>query len=1683
MKPSKLGRRSHAALLAFLGLLGLCSMLSSSWAASTTVVISQVYGGGGNAGANYKNDFIELHNISNSPVVVTGWSVQYGAATGTTWQVTPLGAGAISIPAGGYWLVQEAAGAAGTTNLPTPDTTGSINMSGTAGKVALVSNTTALSGNATTGSGIVDFVGFGTTANAFEGAGPTPAPSNTAAVARGNNGSTDTDNNNSDFAAGAPTPRNSGTTPYIPPTSPTQVLVETAADGSGAVVPSQSLASGVSITVYAVGRNASNAYSANLAATWSLTNVTGGVVSGDLVPAGDNKSATFTAHGVGTAVIHAVVSGLTSVDSGTISTQAAQMNPSGTGVATPSSVAAGNNTVLSVNVVPGTAGATGIVVTADLTSIGGSAAQTFTNTSGTLYTYQATIPANLAGGSKSIPVTIVDSASNTGSTTISLNVLGAITVLHMNDMHARITPHYWEIPSHDSSIAPQFELVGGAPCFASKMIELKTSYPDALVLDAGDISEGNPLGDMNGNGAMVQFYQALDTKLKSLGGRGIDAMVVGNHDVRFKSYIDNLKNQTNFPVISINICAKGTQTPYFQPYVTVTVNGVKIGILGYTTGSTQVGPDLASTLDLVPCDWNGTASGTIHVATYVNQLRNVQHCDLVFLLTHAGHTELCAGTPPIIADTADAKVPEVAVTGHWHTYCDTVWQPSILNYKTTFTESGSYVHYLGELHVKGDGTYVSCTQHPIRNSEIAPDPDITNLITSLETQYAATNPQYGLNQVIGYSAQDLVLDKRMKWWTGDEYPWDGDNTAGQWICDGAQWKAAQLFGQCDLSIESGGGVRSDIPRGPVTYSQIYETYPWNDDVIYMVKMTGQQIYDYFLGHNCDVAFSKGWFVTVHNGAPALITYNGQAIGLSTVYNVAISNYMYANDTVPFTDPAPHTSSYLQRTALIEYTAQFPATNPLQIGGPRYSFDTEFSGGYYAVVTMMNDADSQTQFDDAFIRLLSATPETMLRYGGIDVPSDLVNADGTINRANRLSEEQMYRSFLGFKTGALKPGDIILTYGKASSFGGNPEFVDQEGVYGNGQEFNIVGHDASLSQPNYAPSIASFWDDMHTNRYVKFFAKKTGASSVTDQNGMTISVSDVTAYSAKSLPGSTGDLLQLTGVPTSEHFGLRFRCDSAVLASSVGVTSFAPNSSVNAVSPSAQTGAPLVLTATATASSVGANVVNLSSVGDSQISLGSPNANSGTKTFLFVQSSSTDSFKDERSWLKFDLSSIPVGTSITTARLHLYCWKAVGASLPVAVYGGSDDSWTETGITWNTQPGFGSALDTQTLATGATNTSYVWDVTSFVQSKRSGDNLASLVVKAVTEGAPDPTAPSYAFESRDYTSNTPYLEVITPGSGSTVTVASVQYFYRYSTDGQTWGSWTADQTATTAPWTVNFTYPSGYGYYQFYSVATDSAGAVEPAPAFADAAVHFVPSALPVVTVAAANPSASEVGAVAGVFAISRTGDTSAALQVFYSINGTALNGQDYSTIAGSATIPAGQAFVNLPIAPIADAMLEGDRTVTLALLPANTYTVGSPSTDFVTLRELNVAGWMQTKFTASQLLDPSVSGPMGNPANDGLSNLLKYALNLDPNTPNAAGAPTLSVINGALALTYTVVKGATDITYTAEVSTDLSQWNSGAGYTSVYSTVDGGLTETVTVVSSLPVGVGPQFMHLRVSQP
>jgi large repetitive protein len=179
------------------------------------LVISQVFGGGGNTNALVKNDYIELYNPTDADVDLTDWSVQYYTAGTTASGINP-GSNVTTlsgtIKSHGFYLITEGAGTNGTA--VTGDASGSISMAAGAGKIALVSNSTPVDLTAPgSTTNFIDFVGYSSSSAAashsetapilFKGDGKTGIMRKSTAngVGAGQGNGWDTDNNSDNFVS------------------------------------------------------------------------------------------------------------------------------------------------------------------------------------------------------------------------------------------------------------------------------------------------------------------------------------------------------------------------------------------------------------------------------------------------------------------------------------------------------------------------------------------------------------------------------------------------------------------------------------------------------------------------------------------------------------------------------------------------------------------------------------------------------------------------------------------------------------------------------------------------------------------------------------------------------------------------------------------------------------------------------------------------------------------------------------------------------------------------------------------------------------------------------------------------------------------------------------------------------------------------------------------------------------------------------------------------------------------------------------------------------------------------------------------------------------------------------------------------------------------------------------------
>ena len=178
-----------------------------SYTTNGKVVISQIYTGGGNSGAIYKNKYIELFNPGTSGVDISGWSLQYGVSDKDTVASVCTFPENTKIPRGGYALVALNSGSNGDA-LPKADISCThMNPAAAKGKLFLVNHDELLP-SSLPDYGYVDAIGYGT-ANWAEGGNPASALSAKTAALRKDDGCTDTDNNGDDFDVASPSPRNS----------------------------------------------------------------------------------------------------------------------------------------------------------------------------------------------------------------------------------------------------------------------------------------------------------------------------------------------------------------------------------------------------------------------------------------------------------------------------------------------------------------------------------------------------------------------------------------------------------------------------------------------------------------------------------------------------------------------------------------------------------------------------------------------------------------------------------------------------------------------------------------------------------------------------------------------------------------------------------------------------------------------------------------------------------------------------------------------------------------------------------------------------------------------------------------------------------------------------------------------------------------------------------------------------------------------------------------------------------------------------------------------------------------------------------------------------------------------------------------------------------------------------------
>lgn len=230
--------------------------------------------------------------------------------------------------------------------------------------------------------------------------------------------------------------------------------------------------------------------------------------------------------------------------------------------------------------------------------------------------------------------------------------------------------------------------------------------------------------------------------------------------------------------------------------------------------------------------------------------------------------------------------------------------------------------------------------------------------------------------------------------------------------------------------------------------------------------------------------------------------------------------------------------------------------------------------------------------------------------------------------------------------------------------------------------------------------------------------------------------------------------------------------------------------------------------------------------------------------------------------------------------------------------------------------------------------------------------------------------------------------------------------------------------------------------------------------------------LPTVSVAATVPTASESTGAAGVFTLTRTGDTTLPLYVPLVVGGGAVPGSHYAALPASVILPANAASVTVFVTPIPDDLPQGDRLITLAV--ADDFALVHPTAAAeVTLLDKPMDSWKFAHFTTEELADDLISGNHADPDGDGIPNLLEYAFGL---LPKSADIPPVSqsMDGDYLTLSATKNSAATDLIWSAETSENLENWGAA---TVITDTADHFVARDTVAQSA----AAKRFIRLRVT--
>ena len=371
-----------------------------------------------------------------------------------------------------------------------------------------------------------------------------------------------------------------------------------------------------------------------------------------------------------------------------------------------------------------------------------------------------------------------------------------LTILHINDTHGHLLPFV----SFPKKLAGQGEKAGGA-AFLARMIEQERDQnPDGtLLLSAGDMFQGTPISNLFHGKPVIEIMNYLH----------FDAMALGNHEFDWgQGVLHSIISEARFPVLSANVTTRdGKLIKGVKPYIILDKKGVRIAIIGLTTPQTRYTTKADNVVGL-KFSWPESVMPPL-----IREVK-AKGASIVIALTHLG----------LYDDrrlASEVKGIDLIVGGHSHT---AITDP-VVQSGTVIVQAGCYGLYLGVMKIAFDPEakkIVSFTGNnellPVSPRSAPADPRVAKIIDEYE---AKIKPQFA--KTIGTADVDLKRN------------FTGESRLGDLIAD-----AMRSSSGAQIAFQNRGGIRADIPAGPVTMEEVFTVLPFDDNIVSM-NLSGKQV--------------------------------------------------------------------------------------------------------------------------------------------------------------------------------------------------------------------------------------------------------------------------------------------------------------------------------------------------------------------------------------------------------------------------------------------------------------------------------------------------------------------------------------------------------------------------------------------------------------------------------------------------------------------------------------------------------------------------------------------------------------------------------------------------------------------------------------------------------------------------